>query len=89
MFNSQQLRRVVHGAVAVTVVANRAVKQVIAENPIERLALRFTRCTGIRSYTQAWRYSSGAGPHEFAVNLNHTRVAGLNWTKLRVIANVS
>ena len=89
MFNSQQLRRVVYGAIAVTVVANRAVKQVVAENPIERLPLSLTRHAGIRSDTQAGRHSGGAGPYELAVNLNHARVAGLNGAKLPVIANVS
>ena len=89
MFNSQQLCRVVHGAIAVTVVANCAVKQVVAENPIECFALSFTRCGGIRSNTQAWRYLGGASTHELAVDLNHACVAGLNGTKLRVIANLS
>ena len=88
MFNSQQLRRIVNGAIAVTVVADRAVKQVVAENPIERLPLSLTRRSGIRGDTQAWRHSGGAGPRELAVNLNHAGVAGLDWAKLRVIANV-
>jgi len=78
----------VHGAIAVTVIANRAVELVIAENPIKRFALGFARGGGIRSDTQAWRYSGSAGAHELAINLHHTGVAGLNWTKLRVIANL-
>ena len=78
----------VYGAIAVTVVANRAVKLVVAEEPIERLPLSFARRSGIRGDTQAWRHSGDAGPHEFAVNLNHAGVAGLDRAKLRVIANV-
>ena len=88
MLNSQQLGRVVHGAVAVAVVANSAVKQVVAENPVERFALCFARRGGICSDIQAWRDSGGARSHQLTVDLDHAGVAGLNWTKLGVVANL-
>ena len=44
MFDGQQFFGVVNGAVPVVVVANRAVENVIAQNPIKGLSLR---CSGL------------------------------------------
>ena len=43
MFNGQQFRGVMHGAIAIVVVADRAVEQVVTENAIKRFHLSSRR----------------------------------------------
>ena len=64
MLDGQQLRRVVDRAVAVVVVADRAVEQVIAEDAIERLHLRGRRLGGLCGNPHSIRDAGRAGPHQ-------------------------
>jgi len=88
MLDGHQLGRVVHRAISVIIVAHRAVEHVIAENPVECFPLSGDRPCGSRGNVHPGRDAGGAGPDQFAVHLHHARVAGLNWAKLRVIANL-
>ena len=88
MLNGQQLRRVMHRAIAIVVVANRAVEHVVAENPIECLHLRGRCLRGLGGDPHSLCDSSRAGPHQAAVRFNHARVTRLNRTELRVVADV-
>ena len=74
----QQLRGVVHRAVAVVVVADRAIEQVVAEDAVERLALRLLRPRRLGRHLHAVRSRRRAGPHQLAVHLHHAGVAGLD-----------
>jgi hypothetical protein len=87
MFNREQLRRVVDGAVAVVVVANGAIEQVVGENPVERLPLCGRRGGGPCRHRHAFAHHGGAGPDELSVHFDHARVAGLERAKLRVVAH--
>ena len=53
MLDREQLRRVVHGAIPVVVVAHRAIEEMVAENAIERLCLRSPRARGRRAHDHA------------------------------------
>ena len=88
MLNGQQLRGVVDGAIAIVVVANRAVEHVIAENAIECFHLRGRRLARIGGDPIPSATAGRAGPHEPAVHFDHAGVAGLNRAELRVIADL-
>src|SRR4029453_2789668 len=62
--NRQQLGGVVDGAVTVAVVANRAVENVIAENPVKRFLLSSDHVAGFRVHVDSGRNSRGACPHK-------------------------
>ena len=89
VLDREQFRGVVDGAVAVVVVADRAVEQVVAEDAIECLALggRRPRRLGGRpsSPSAACRC---AGADQLAVDLDHAGVAGLDGAELGVIADL-
>ena len=88
VLDGQQLGRVVHRAIPVVIVADRAVKHVIAENPVERFPLSGDRSCGSCGNVHAGRAMRGASPDQFAVHLHHTRVASLNRAELWMIANL-
>jgi len=78
VLNSQQFRRVMDDAVAVVVVADRAVQHVIAQNAIEcfhlgRLCLR--RLREDRHSIGDWGCT---GSNQSAIHFHHARVTRLN-----------
>ena len=77
-----------HGAVAVVVVADRAVEHVIAEDAVKGFALRRVRARRGRHHVHALGRHGAAGSHQFAVDLHHAGIAGLDRSKLGVIANL-
>ena len=88
VLDCEQLGGVVHGAVAVVVVAHRAVEQVIAEDAVEGFALRRIRARRGCDHVHALGGHGAAGPHQFAVDLHHAGIAGLDRSELGVIADV-
>src|SRR5579863_4083693 len=88
MFDLEENRGVVDGAIAVVVVADRAVKQMIAKDAIEGFT---ARCLCFRRPGFDMGAVNGigsAGSHEFAVHLDHAGIAGLDGTKLGMIADL-
>ena len=77
-----QLRRVMHRALAVAVVADRAVELVVAQNPVERLRASSMsgRCRrgGLHVFLDGCR----TGANEFAIDLHDAGVASLNRSQL-------
>jgi hypothetical protein len=88
MFDVKELRRVMHGTVAVVVVADRAVEHVIAEDAVKGLALRRVCTRRGRDHAHAVRRHSATSSRQFAVDLDHAGIAGLDRSKLGVIADV-
>ncbi len=88
MLDCEQLGGVMHGAVAVVVVADRAVEQMIAEDAVKGFALRRIRTRRRGDHVHALGGHGAAGSHQFAVDLHHAGIAGLDRSKLGVIANV-
>ena len=89
MLDVEQRGGVVHRAVAVVVVADRAVEQMIAEDAVKGFALRCVCARGEEvDHVHAVRGHGAAGSHQLAVDLHHAGVAGLDRSKLRVIADL-
>ena len=88
VLNCEQLGGVVHGAVAVVVVADRAVEQMVAEDAIEGFALRRVRARRRCDDVHALRGHGAAGSHQLAVDLDHAGIAGLDRSELGVIADL-
>ena len=88
MFDGKEDRSVVDGTIAVVVVADRAIKLMIAKNVVERLMLRRPRSRRRGFHLGTVDGICSAGSHELAVHLDHTGIAGLDRTKLRMIANL-
>ena len=88
VLDREQLGRVVNGAVAVVVVAHRAVEDVIAEDAVERLDLRAVRGGRDGAHDHAVGDGRRARPDEPAVDLDHAGVAGLDRAELRVVTDV-
>jgi hypothetical protein len=88
MFDGEQNRGVVDGAVAVVIVADRAVEQMISEDAIEGITLRCLRPRWPGFDMGAIDSIGSAGSHKLAVHLNHAGIASLDWTKLRMIADL-
>src|SRR5689334_3286044 len=59
----------------------------ITENSVKCLSLRITGRSRIRPHAHSRRNADSTGPDKSAVNFDQTRIAGLDWTKLRVIAH--
>jgi hypothetical protein len=88
MFDGQQLGRVMDSTIAVVVVANRAVEQVVAENAIKCLHLGGRRLRRLGGDLHSVGDSGRAGPDQAAVHFNHARVTCLNRAELRVVADM-
>ena len=88
MLDGQESRGVVDGAVAIVVVADRAVEQVVAKDAIEGFPL-CTRCARRgREDQHSIRSGRGAGSDQAPIDFHHAGVAGLDRAKLWVIANL-
>jgi len=88
MFDFEENRGVVDGTVAVVIVADRAVEQMIAEDAIKCLTLRCPRPRRCGLDMGAVNGIGSTGPHELAVHLDHAGIAGLDGTKLGVKADL-
>lgn len=77
-----------HGAVVIVVIANCTVEQMIAEDAVEGFALRLTRASRGCDDVHSLRGDGATRSHQFAVDLHHAGVAGLNGAKLGLITNL-
>jgi hypothetical protein len=75
-------------AIAVVIVADRAVKQMITENSIERLALCRLGAHRIGDDIHAVCSNGAASSHKLSIHFNHTGIASLHSTQLGMIANL-
>ena len=62
VFDCQHLRRVVNETVAIVIVADRAIKHVVAENPVKSFSLSSGRLWGNRGNIHSGLRLSGASP---------------------------
>jgi hypothetical protein len=85
---SEQLCRIVHGAVAVAVVAYCAVELMVAQNPVECLHASSMGSGSRRADLHTFLDHRCAGTSESTVDLDDARVAGLDRPQLRVIADL-
>src|ERR1043165_9078767 len=60
----------------------------ITENSVKCLSLLITGRSRIRPHAHSRRNADTTCPNKPAVNFDQTRIAGLDWTKLRVIAHL-
>ena len=74
MFHGEQFGGVVDRAVAVVVVAHRAVELVIAENAVERLGARGVCAAGRGGDVHAGRHHRRAGANQLAIHLDAGRL---------------
>jgi hypothetical protein len=79
---------VMHGTVAVVVVANGTVKQMVTEDAVKSFASR--RVPSLRgcNHVHAICGSRTTGSYKLSVDLNHARITGLDGPKLRVITDL-
>src|SRR5262249_12739938 len=84
----QQLRGVVDGGAAGAVVADGEVEQVVAEDAVEGLAARGVGALARRDDLDIRVDLRRAGAHERAVDLDQTRVTGLDRAERAVIADM-
>src|SRR5579871_1833953 len=87
VFHAKKLGGVMHRTVAVVVVADRAIEQMIAEYAVKSLSLRRIRTRRRGLDVHAICRHGPTGSHQFAVNLHHACVAGFDWSELGVIAH--
>ena len=78
VFHGQQFGSVVDCAVAVVVVAHRAVKLMIAENAVERLGAGSSRAAGRRGDFHSVGRHRGASSNQLAIHLHYAGIAGLD-----------
>ena len=88
MLDGQQSRGVVHGAVAVVVIADRAIEQMVAKNAIERLTLGARGARRCCENGHPICGGCGACADQIATDFNHTGVAGFDRAKLRMVADL-
>ena len=88
MLDLEHGRGVVHGAVAVVVVADGAVEQVIAEDAIEGLALGGVGALRFGEDSHAFGGGGSAGANQLAVGLDHAGIAGLDRAELMVVTDL-
>jgi hypothetical protein len=78
VFHGEQFGGVVHGAVAVVVVAHRTVEIVIVQNAVERLSAGGVRpAGGVGDFHSSSRHR-GAGANQLVIHLHDTGIAGLD-----------
>jgi len=88
VLDGEQLGRVVDGAVPVVVVADRAVEEMVAEDTVERRALRALRGRRPRRHHHPVAGLCSARPHQLAPDLHQAGVTGLDGPEARVVAHV-
>jgi hypothetical protein len=87
MIHREHLGRVVHRAVAVIVVADRAVKHMVLEQTVEGFALRGVSPGGFGLDLHPGGNLCRAGAPKLAVDLHHTSIARLNWAELMMVTH--
>src|SRR6266850_1917865 len=88
VLDGQHLGGVVNDAVAVVVVADGAIKEVIAQNAIERFRSRQLRPLRRDLHGHVVRNRSRTGAHQLSIEFHKAGVASLDRAELRVIADV-
>lgn len=88
MFHIEQRGGVVHGAVFVVVIADRAIEHVISQDAIEGFALGHIDELGFCHHQHPEGNRSSAGTRQGSVHLDHAGIAGLNGPELRVITDL-
>jgi hypothetical protein len=88
MIHREHLGRIVHRAVSVIVVADRAVKHMVLEQTVEGFPLRSVSPGGLGLNLHADGNLGGAGSPKFAVYFYQTGIARLDRAQLRVVANL-
>jgi hypothetical protein len=88
MLDGESPGGVMHGAIAVAVVTNRAVEHVIAEDAIVSFALGGVSPGRDRGNGHAIDQVRSAGTDKLSVDLNHAGIARLNGAKLVVVAHL-
>ena len=88
MLYPEKDRGVMHCTVAVIVVADRTVEQMIPENAVKGFSLRHVRTWRGGIDTHAFYRVRSTGSHQLAVHLHHACIASLEWSQLWVIANL-
>jgi hypothetical protein len=88
MLDSEQPGRIVDGTVAIVVVADCAIEEMIAKNSIEGFELSRTGLWGSCRHIHAGQCGDATCSDEPTVNFDHTRIAGLNRPKLRVVTDL-
>ena len=88
VLDGQHLHGVVDRAVAVVVVADGAVEDVIGQKDVERLDLRCFGARSCRVHGHAVGHGRAAGADELAVALDQAGVAGLDRAELGMVADV-
>jgi hypothetical protein len=88
MFDREEFGGVMDRAIAVIIVANGAVKHVVAEYAVKRLPLGGCRPCRLRRNHHPGLCQGRAGPDELSIHLDHACVAGLNRAKLGMITHM-
>ena len=88
MLHLEHLGRVVDRAIAVVVVADRAVKHVVGEDPVESLPLRGIGPGRLGLHLHPVANRGGASPDQMSVDLDQAGVACLDGTELVMITNL-
>jgi len=87
MIHREHLGRVVHRAVAVMVVADRAVEHMVLEQTVERFPLRGVSPGGLGLHLHPGRNLCAASAPKLAVDLHHASVARLNRAELMMVTH--
>jgi hypothetical protein len=88
VLNGQQLRRVMDGAIAIVVIADRAIKKVITEDAIKGFHLGGRGLCRFCGDCHSIGNSDRAGTDKAAVRFHHACVTRLNRAELRVVADL-
>ena len=88
MFHVEQSRGVMHSAVFIVVITDRAIQHVIAQDAIEGFALGHIDQLRLCHHDHAIGNRRSAGTGQVSVHLHHAGIARLNRTELRVITNL-
>jgi hypothetical protein len=87
MIHREHLGRVVHRAVAVIVVADRAVKHMVLEQTVEGFPLRGVSPGRLGLHLHAGGNLCGAGAPKLAVDLHNASVARLDRAELMMVTH--
>ncbi len=88
MKHIEVLRGVVNGAVAIVVIADRAIEVVISEDAVEGFALRDVGAETFCRYLRSGYYLGSARTNQFPAPLDHAGVASLDGSHMRVVADL-
>ncbi len=75
-------------AIAITVIANSAVQEMVAENSIECFVLCFRCCRRVCQDSHVLPHRCGACSDQITIDFDNAGVAGLDWAKLWFVTNL-